>query len=158
MDTAVLGNYLGEFTFQKVSKIQQPYPVRSSQLQKFTTVLEQLTVLVEQKWDRLSDRDREILVAIVYDAIESSEKNRNKVLNLWRKLSFAWMLIKSGEESFVAYRNAVHRFINSVLARVERSHPEYEFQVSHALQEALENSENNPVMTQDEFGEWLSSL
>ncbi|WP_204106708.1 MULTISPECIES: hypothetical protein [Spirulina sp. CCY15215] len=158
MNTAVLDSYLGEFTFQKVSKIQQPYPVNSSQLQKFTTVLDRLTVLVEQQWNQLSDCDREVLIAIVYDAIESSKKGKNIVLNFWRRVSFAWMLIKSGEESFVAYRNAVQRFINSVLDKVERSHPEYELQVSQALQEVLEDSQNSLVMTQDEFEKWLSNL
>ncbi|MEA5471497.1 hypothetical protein [Spirulina sp. 06S082] len=158
MNTAVLDSYLGEFTFQKISKIQKPYPVSSFKLQKFTIVIEHLTVLVEQQWDKLPDLEREALIAIVYDAIESSEKEKNIILNFWRRISFAWMLINSGEESFVAYRNAVQRFINSVLDKVERSHPEYELQVSQALQEVLEDSQNSLVMTQDEFEEWLSNL
>ena len=158
MNSAVLENYLGDFTFQKVSNIQKPSPVRPSELQQLTFVLERLALLVEQQWEQLSDLEREALVAIVYETIKSSEKERNVIVDLWRRISFAWMLINSGEESFVAYRNAVQRFVNRVLDRVERSHPEYELQVSQALQEVLDDSENSLVMTQDEFEEWLSNL
>lgn len=157
MATAVL-NYLKEWKYKKIPKIKHPQPVNASKLEKLTQALEQLAVIVDKKWNTLSQDEQDLLSTIVYDAIDSSENDQNWLLTFWRRLLFAWMVFNSGESAFVAYSNAVQRFINAVLDKIERTHPDYENQVSESLEEAIQESDNYPAMTQDEFGDWLKTL
>ncbi|MDB9311593.1 hypothetical protein PN462_00665 [Spirulina sp. CS-785/01] len=157
MTTAVL-KQLGQFSPQDFSKISKPRRVNSSRLEQFTGFLDQLAILVEQQWDNLSNDEQTLLTTMVYDALNESGEVQGWLKRLTQRLSFAWMLLNSGEDAFVQYRNAVYRLINAVLDKIERSHPDYDRKLSETLQETLADSENYSAMTQDEFGEWLTSL
>ncbi|NEO27703.1 MAG: hypothetical protein F6K03_12635 [Kamptonema sp. SIO4C4] len=157
MTTAVL-KQLGQFYPQDFSKIPKPRRVNPSRLEQLTVVLDQLAIVVEQQWHNLSNDEQTLLTTMVYDALNESEDAQGWFKRFTQRLSFAWMLLNRVEDAFVQYRNAVHRLINAVLDKVERSHPDYDHKLSEAIQETLADSENYSAMTQDEFGEWLSNL
>lgn len=142
----------------EIQEISQPRTVSSSQLKELARKAEILATAVEKRWSEFSPQERTLLEAVIYNSIEPASTHQSPLSSLLTRLSFAWMLLRSDVDSFVAYRNAVQRLKNAVLGAIERSHPTYEQTINEVLSEALADSNDSSAMTTEEFRDWIANI
>lgn len=87
----------------------------------------------ESPWGTFNAREQQLLETLVYE------------------------LLCRPEEFPVSLDPNLNALKNALLDAIERSHPNYDTEVSAALTEALDTPDT-PAMTAHEFGEWLAQL
>jgi uncharacterized phage-associated protein len=88
----------------------------------------------ESPWGKLPLQEQELFKAMVYQ------------------------LLNTSEEANTSLSPELQGLKNALLDAVEREHPNYEKNVIEALEESLDESNNSPAMTANEFREWLTQL
>jgi hypothetical protein len=114
---------------------------------------------VENKWQYFSPKERELLESLIYSSMAHPEgKNNTFISSFLTRLSLAWILIKGETDSLTEYLQARSRLKNAVLDAIERENPTYNQVMTEVVKDALDESEESPLMTSDEFKEWLNRV
>lgn len=143
----------------EIQQISQPRTVNSSRLRVLARKTEALAIAVENKWQYFSPKEQELLESLIYSSIAHPEgKNNTFISSFLTRLSLAWILIKGETDSLTKYLQALSRLKNAVLDAIERENPTYNQVMTEVVKEALDESEESPLMTSDEFKEWLNRV
>ncbi|MFB2839259.1 hypothetical protein [Floridanema evergladense] len=146
----------------EIRQIFQLSTSSSSKLWELAQKANELALMVEERWEMFSDKERELLITFAYAIIEPPKGILDTIGEFVSRFLLALVLatiaIKGEQDAFIAYSSNSKRLINAILGKVEQENLAYQKALSEAIEEAFSNSENRKSMTAEEACERIRGI
>ncbi|NJK75730.1 MAG: hypothetical protein HC849_20390 [Oscillatoriales cyanobacterium RU_3_3] len=138
----------------EIRPIFQPRTFSASKFWELAQKANNLTVIIESRWEKIPDKTQELLKFFAYNFIDPSQGIKQRLLEylgiLYLAIVLAWLTVQGKIDCFLSYKNALNKLVNAILREVEREDEAYQQTLSEAIEEAFTDWQNTKSMSAEE--------
>lgn len=134
---------------------------RTSNASKLLELAEKAAVLtrdVEERWETLPEREREVLRTLAYTVIAPPGGVRRLSYDLLGRSLLAFALIRGEIDALRTYLTATAVLVGAIFERIESDHAQYKSAMASAVEDALRTTKERSPMSPEEFRDWLATV
>lgn len=118
-------------TPKNLKNVTRPSSTKPSHLYEVAEKINQLSIIVEDDWDSLTEETQHFLRCMTYDNL--NPQTQFSLKRAWGRIKFLWFLTFSDDMAVFQWHSAVVRLNESVLDAIEFENDKFKEDLSKAL-------------------------